>query len=76
MVVKQNLIFGGEKVKLCDYRKRQGLTQGDVAKMLGVSLVAVWAWETGRAVPGVRRLKDVAAVYGCPVEELLKTNEQ
>lgn len=48
-----------------------GLTQAEVAEALGVSVVSVNRWETGRGSPKVKRLKEVASVLHLTVPELL-----
>lgn len=55
-----------------EQRKRVGLTQMEVAKQLGVTDSAVNQWETGKTLPNVKRLGELAKLYGCTVDELLK----
>lgn len=52
-----------------------GMTQGELAKKLGVSLVTIWKWEMGYALPRVSRLKDVAGALNVTVAELLDDYE-
>ena len=47
-----------------------GLTMRQAAEALGVTRTAVWSWEHGK-FPRVSRLHEVAALYGCEVEDLL-----
>lgn len=54
------------------YRKLRGLTQRDVANKLGVSSVSVLQWEKGQTYPQAGRLLQLADIYQCPVEDLLK----
>ncbi|AZI34889.1 hypothetical protein NT2_02_05090 [Caenibius tardaugens NBRC 16725] len=51
--------FGGRLHRL---RKEKGLTQGQIATLLGVSKPTVWAWEQGRARPVESRLDALAQV--------------
>lgn len=53
-------------------RKKAGLTQMDAAKALGISDAAVAQWETGETFPSAKRLNEIAALYGCTVDELLE----
>lgn len=53
-------------------REKAGLTVLDVAKALGVSDAAVYYWETGKFLPRPSRLKAVAELFGCTVDDLLK----
>lgn len=51
--------FGGRLHRL---RKERGLTQAQIATLLGVSKPTVWAWEQGRARPVESRLDALAEV--------------
>lgn len=53
-------------------RKKTGLTQMQVAKELGVTDAAVCQWERGDTMPTAKRLTEIAKLYGCTVDELLK----
>lgn len=53
-------------------RKKAGLTQMEVAKALGVSDAAVCQWEKGETMPTAKRLREVAKLYKCSVDKLLK----
>src|SRR5260370_25594746 len=44
-------------------RKRAGLTQRELADLLGVSVRAIGAWEAGLAYPGTERLKQLIVLY-------------
>jgi predicted ATPase/DNA-binding XRE family transcriptional regulator len=44
-------------------RKRAGLTQHDLAGMLGVSCQSIHAWEAGISYPGTERLKQIISLY-------------
>lgn len=57
--------------RLQTYRKRAGLTQGQVADALGVTTAAVASWENGRAVPRTQKMTEIAEVLGVSVSELL-----
>ena len=43
---------------------------------MGVSLAAVYQWESGVNRPDSDRLLSLAAFLGCPVEELLRKDEE
>ena len=53
-------------------RKAAGMTQMEVGKRLGVSDAAVCQWEKGETLPAAGRLLEIAKLYGCTVDELLK----
>jgi len=51
-------------------RGKLGLTQGALAKLLGVSSAAVVAWEGGKAVPGESNRRSLVEMMGMGVEEV------
>lgn len=52
-------------------RKNAGLTQEDIAKLLGVSQSAVSQWERGIASPGIARIHALSGILSIPVEQLV-----
>ena len=58
-----------------DLRRKAGLTQTELAERLGVTNKAVSKWENGRAKPATDTLRNMAALFGVSVEELLKIRE-
>lgn len=59
-----------QKVK--EYRQRKFLTQEDLAQLLGVTLVSVCRWETGRYEPTMKIKKKLYELFieaGMKVEE-------
>lgn len=59
----------GEKIRAA--RKDAGLTQAQMAQMLGVSRQAVTKWETGKGIPDIENLKVMAGLLGMSLDELL-----
>lgn len=53
-------------------RKKQGLSQEDVAEKLGVSRQTVSKWETDETVPDLRQAKKMAALYHLSLDELIQ----
>lgn len=53
-------------------RQRAGMRQADLAQELHVVRSAVANWETGKALPSVMMLPDIAAALGCSIESLYK----
>ena len=51
-------------------RIRRGLTQFELAEMLGVSPVAVSYWESDRSTPRRHRTKEISKILGVAEEEL------
>lgn len=56
-------------------RKRAGLDCEQAATALGVSKVCLWAWEKGEWMPRTAQLPNIAKVYGCTVDALLKNEK-
>lgn len=55
-------------------RKDAKLTQAQVGKYFGISDSAVCQWETGETMPETRRLLEIANLYNCKVDDLLRDN--
>lgn len=53
-------------------RKRSGITQEALAQQLGVSRQAVSKWESGEATPELGKLLELADLFGCKLDELLR----
>lgn len=56
-------------------RKKRHLTQGAVAREVGVSNVAVSYWESGTRAPGSWHLRDLARMLGVTTDYLLTGHE-
>lgn len=54
-----------------DLRKRNGISQSELAELLGVTNKAVSKWENGKAKPKTEILRKMASFFKIPVEELL-----
>ena len=52
-------------------REKAGLTLLEAADKLGCNHTAIVGWEKGKWLPRTAKLKEIAEVYGCTVEELL-----
>ena len=53
-------------------RNKAGLSQAVVADKLGIKPAAVSQWENGKTKPSADKLLEIAELYGCTVEELLR----
>jgi len=53
-------------------REERGLTQTELAGMVNVGQNTVSQWETGERKPRVDMLMQLAKIFGCTVDELLK----
>lgn len=56
-------------------RKEKGLTQEQLAEMLGVTNKAVSKWENGRSMPDVAILQELCKILGITVTTLLNGEE-
>ena len=61
--------------KLQELRKRQGLTQEELAQALYVSRTAISKWESGRGYPSIDSLKTIAKFFCVTIDELLSGDE-
>ena len=52
------------KRELRSLRAGAGLTQQQLANKLGVSHISVSRWETGKAIPSPRYIKQMADMFG------------
>lgn len=57
-----------------DFRRKQNLSQADLADKLGVTAQAVSKWETGAALPDIELLLELSGLFGVSVNELLEDN--
>ena len=57
-----------------EQREKLGWTQEELANRLNVSRTAVVKWETGAAMPTVRRLMSIANLFGCSIDDLVCDN--
>ena len=72
MDFNQNKIGGN----IAALRKAKGLTQEQLADMLGVSAPAVSKWETGSSYPDISLLCPLARALGTNVDSLLSFHEE
>lgn len=59
---------------ICIKQKRlaAGLTQVELAKLVGVGQSTVAQWERGLISPRFRRLKLIAEILNCTVDDLMR----
>ena len=73
------LKFGDERMelsqKLKELRKKQGLTQLELAERLFVSRQAISGWEAGTSRPSTENLQSLSKLYNVPLEMLLDDAE-
>lgn len=56
--------------KIKEYRERDNLTQGDLAKLVGVRRETIVHLENGRYNPSLKLAMDIAKVFNMTVEAL------
>lgn len=57
--------------KLKELRKKQGLTQLELAERLFVSRQAISGWEAGTSRPSTENLQSLSRLFNIPLETLL-----
>lgn len=58
-------------MKLKEIRLRKGLTQAQVAEMIGVHVMNISRWENGERDPSTDIVRKLAFVLECTTDELL-----
>lgn len=61
--------------KLKELRKKQGLTQLELAERLFVSRQAISGWEAGTSRPSTENLQSLSRLFNIPLETLLDERE-
>ena len=61
-------------MRIYQARVKAGLTQESLSKILGISRSAVAMWETGKSKPRADMLLKLAEIFGCTVDELLRSD--
>lgn len=52
---------------LAEWRRKEGLTQADLAAKIGVSQAAICQWETGALTPSPLMIGQLSEVLGIPL---------
>jgi len=55
-----------------EIRKKNNLTQNDLAEKLGVTYQAVSKWENGKNIPDISLLKEMSKIFNIDIDELLE----
>lgn len=58
--------------KLKEIRKKEGLSQDQLAEKIGVSRQAITKWETGKGLPDVENMVIIAEIFKLTLGELLR----
>lgn len=62
--------------RLRELRQERGLTQGQVAQKLSLSVQAVSKWETGKNLPDIILLPEIADLYGVTIDALFGRRDE
>ena len=57
-----------------DIRKKNNLTQKDLADKLGVTYQAVSKWENGKNIPDIETLKQISKIFNVDINDIIGTN--
>lgn len=58
-------------LKLMFKRREAGLTQGELAKKVGLKRMTIYNYEAGLRKPTPDKLKEIANVLGCSLDDLI-----
>ena len=58
-----------------ELRKKNNLTQNELADKFGVTYQAVSKWENGKSIPDVSILKEIGKEYNVSIDEILNENK-
>lgn len=68
-----NLIIGHN---ICEYRKKNNLTQVELASKINYSDKSISKWEKGDGVPDIYVLKALSEIFNVTVNDLIKKHEE
>lgn len=58
--------------RIKNHREKKGITQQALAKELGINTSTVAKWETHASTPRAKVLIQLAEIFNCTVDELLR----
>lgn len=71
IIVVKLLTRGVVKITaLKELRQRKGMTQADLARIVGVTQSLVAQWERGASMPSAAKLPEIAKALDCTIDEL------
>lgn len=59
------------KMGVKEMRKKRGLTQKQLAELLGVKQQNISDWERGERSPSVKNLKKLSEILNCQIDDLV-----
>lgn len=57
--------------KLKEMRRKKGLTQEQLGKLIGVSYRTIYQYETGRREPNLKGLRALANALNCRIDDIV-----
>lgn len=54
------------------YRLKRGLTQAQLAELIGISLATLKRWEVGQSAPKANMLVNLAVALECEIADLIQ----
>ncbi len=61
--------------RLLEYRKKNGLSQEELAEKLNISRQSVSKWERGETSPDTDNLIELSKIYGVTIDDLINVNK-
>ena len=58
-------------LKIKEYRQQAGLTQSQLAALVGATQKQISAWENGTNEPSIRVLKAISKSLACTIDDLI-----
>lgn len=70
---KEDFMFSMQDIgkKILSYRKRNNMTQVDLADRLGITYQAVSSWERGNSMPDIEKIPEIASLFHITIDELI-----
>ena len=63
------------KTKIVEFRRKQNITQGELADRVGVRRETIVRLERGQYNPSLKLAYDIANAFGVPIEEVFQFTE-
>ena len=63
------------KTKIVEFRRKQNITQGELADRVGVRRETIVRLERGQYNPSLKLAYDIANVFGVPIEEVFQFSD-
>lgn len=63
-------------IRLKELREARGLSQADLAEIIGVGVSTVGMWESTRRMPGAKSLDRLITFFNCPLDYLLGKSDE